>query len=336
VASKAIDTERFSRELRARGVDLEQKRVLVTKFEGSSQAGDLTLPPNCGGLGRIHHFYSDQGEHWPSNPLPAAPASHKLGLTLGEPARAQVFQNAVCSWRCWYCFVDYELLSANPRHSEFKTADELLDLFLAEPNRPRIIDLSGGQPDLIPEWGAWFAQSLQERGLDREYFLWSDDNLSNDYLWRYLTDAQLELLKHYKNYGRVGCFKGFDELSFSFNTRADGSKFLDQFDLMHRIIRSGIDVYGYATLTGPSTRDIATLVRRFVDLLQEKVHPLFPLRTIPLRIRQFTPMAGRLSFDEVALAMSVQEEAVAAWKDELNDRFDEATRALAIHQHNLS
>src|SRR5689334_5630495 len=100
--SLSIDTERFSRELRARGIDVPARRILVTKFEGSAQASDLTLPPNCGGFGRIHHFSSDQGPGWPRNPLPIEPAARALRIELTGSARAQVFQNAICSWRCWY------------------------------------------------------------------------------------------------------------------------------------------------------------------------------------------------------------------------------------------
>lgn len=135
-----IDTEKFSASLRSRGVKHDQRQVLVTKFSGSEQEKDLSQPANCGGFGRIHHFYRNQGPDWPDNPLPIDPVTHALGLPHADSIKAQVFQNAICSWRCWYCFVDFDLLSANLSHSEFKTANELLDLYLAEPERPLLID----------------------------------------------------------------------------------------------------------------------------------------------------------------------------------------------------
>src|SRR6267154_1548523 len=181
---KVINTEKFSSALRERAIELANRRVLMTKFSGSEQEKDFSLPANCGGFGRIHHFRRNQGLDWPSNPLPIDPALHFLGYPPQDEIEVQVFQNAVCSWRCWYCFVDFDLLSANPDHSEFKTVDELIDLYLREPSGPSIIDLSGGQPDLVPEWGLWFADALATRGLDKKIYLWSDDNLSNDYLWR--------------------------------------------------------------------------------------------------------------------------------------------------------
>ena len=220
MAQTSIDTARFSAGLRRRGIDLENRRILVTNFEHSDEAKDFTLPPNCQGFGRIHHFRRLQPQPWPNNPLPIDPASKALGLHYADELRVQVFQNAVCSWRCWYCFVDFDLLSANPKFSEFKTADELIDLHLSEPERPAVIDLSGGQPDLLPEWGLWFVQALLRRNLQNSVYLWTDDNLSNDYLWRFLQPNEVKELVTFPNYGRVGCFKGFDAESFAFNTKA--------------------------------------------------------------------------------------------------------------------
>lgn len=42
-----------------------------------------------------------------------------------------------------------------------------------------------------------------------DVYVWSDDNLSNDYFWRYLGDDDRALLASHPRYGRVACFKGF-------------------------------------------------------------------------------------------------------------------------------
>ena len=88
-----------------------------------------------------------------------------------------------------------------------------------------MIDLTGGQPDLTPEWVPWMIEELRRRELTNKVYLWSDDNLSNDYFWRYLTDDQRAAIKGYRNYGRVACFKGIDRGSFAFNTGADPALF---------------------------------------------------------------------------------------------------------------
>lgn len=329
-----IDSDKFSAALRNRALDVVQRRVLITNFSGSQQEQDLSLPTNCGGLGRIHHFRRNQGLNWPGNPLPIEPAQHFFGEIPSDSIRAQVFQNAVCNWRCWYCFVDFDLLSGNRRYSQFKSATELLNLYLREADVPRTIDLSGGQPDLVPEWTLWMLDEIRDRGLSRDIYVWSDDNLSNDYLWRFLEPAEICRMAAYRNYGRVGCFKGFDAESFSFNTSADALRFDQQFVLMRRLVDAGFDVYGYVTLTSLNTSDLSGRIKAFVDRMQNEIHEIFPLRVIPLRIEEFTPMRNRLG-PERSTPLQVQEEAVALWMQELTSRFGNSELEKKIYQHRL-
>jgi uncharacterized Fe-S cluster-containing radical SAM superfamily protein len=302
-----INTSKFSEHLRVRGIRTEQQQILITNFKGSQQEQDLSVPTNCAGYGRIHHFRRPQPHPWPSNPLPIDPAARALGLSQLDEIQA---------------------------HAEFMSADDLLDLYLAERTRPVVVDLSGGQPDLVPEWSLWMSDAIARRGLSRSVYLWTDDNLSNDYLWRFLKPEEIERLRRTANYGRVGCFKGFDEKSFSFNTQAAPDLFYEQFRLMKRLVTAGFDVYGYATFTGNSNDEINILMSRFVDSLQEQVHPLFPLRTIPLRIGAFTPTKGRMREEHVK-ALAVQETAICSWNAELEKRFSPEERAADITAHRL-
>jgi len=201
-----INTDLISEQYRARAVDVPGRRLLITNLRNSEQESDLSIPVNSNGYGRIHTFRRSTSDGWPANPLPIDPACKALGLQPLDAIAAQVFQNAVCNWRCWYCFVDFKLLSANRKYSEFMSASELVDGYLNQTTPPPMIDLSGGQPDLVPEWVPWMMTELRERGLEETVYLWSDDNLSNDYFWRYLTEADHELIASYKNYGRVCCF----------------------------------------------------------------------------------------------------------------------------------
>jgi hypothetical protein len=71
-------------------------------------------------------------------------------------------------------------------------------------------------------------------------------------------------------------------------------------------------------------------VSNLVDRLQA-IDPNFPLRVIPLRIQVFTPVEQRLARDEAReRSLSVQEAAIAAWIDELQQRFEAEQRALPI------
>ena len=329
-----INTESFSEHLRGRAIDLEAKKVLITRFAGSQEEQDFSVPANCSGFGRVHHFRRFQQDTWPENPLPIDPAAKAFGIEPPDSIRVQVFQNAVCNWRCWYCFVDFSLLSADRRYSEFKSGAELIDLYQEEKDAPRVIDLSGGQPDLIPEWTWWVFTELEKRGLHRTIYLWSDDNLSNDYIWRYLGRDQIRQLARSASYGRVGCFKGFDSESFAFNTQADRGLFPRQFELMRRLVEADFDVYGYATFTTPTIVDLREKMRAFVDELQD-IHPLFPLRTVPLLVTSYSPTEHRLDPNRVK-ALALQSDAVAAWQEELETRFDDLTRQKSITSHRVN
>lgn len=323
-----VDTDVFSARLRERSIRIESGRLLMARIEGSAQEGDLSEPPNCGGFGRIRHFRMATQVPWPPNPLPVLPAAHRLGVDPAAVMTAQVFQNASCNWRCWYCFVPFELLSANERTAGWLTAGQMVDLYLAEPTRPVIIDCSGGQPDLVPEWVPWMMRALRDRGLEQSVYLWSDDNLSNDYFWRHLDVADRELVAAWPTYGRVCCFKGFDPASFAFNTKADPDLFGRQFDLFARLLELGLDLYAYATFTAPTAAGLPAAMAGFVDRLQD-LHPNLPLRLVPLRIETFDVVAARLR-EIHRRALAVQEEAAAAWNEQITSRFSHAERAVPV------
>jgi uncharacterized Fe-S cluster-containing radical SAM superfamily protein len=323
-----IDTESWSERYRKAGIHLQDRQLLVTNFHGTEQEKDLSEPPNCGGFGRVRHFRAGDDEKWIHNPLPIEPARRAMSLPDSSGISAQVFQNAICNWRCWYCFVPFSLLNANPRHSAWLSPKQLVELYLAEPDPPPMIDLSGGQPDLTPEWIPWMIEELNRHGLSERVYLWSDDNLSNDYFWRYLTDADRQLVRSHRNYGRVGCFKGIDRESFAFNTGADAALFDNQFDLFRRFLELDLDLYAYVTFTTPNANGLEASLISFVDRLQA-LHPLLPLRTVPLEILPFTPVKSRVR-DEHTLAMRNQYDVLRYWRRELTRRFSSEVIAKNI------
>lgn len=320
----AIKTDDLSASLRARSIRPETGELLISRIDGSAQEADLSEPPNCEGYGRIRHFRMQTPSPWPANPLPMVPASHRLGRSPDQVSNAQVFQNASCNWRCWYCFVPFNLLAANEAYAAWLTPEQLVRLYLAEDERPLVIDCSGGQPDLIPEWVPWMMEALTAYELADKVYLWSDDNLSNDYFWRYLTHEQRQIIASYHLYGRVCCFKGFNAKSFAFNTKAAPELFERQFDLFARLMRLGIDLYAYATFTAPEAVGLADDMRRFVDRLQT-IHPNLPLRLVPLRIEAFSVVQPRVR-DIHEQAMVIQEDAVSAWNEEITQRFTKRER----------
>jgi uncharacterized Fe-S cluster-containing radical SAM superfamily protein len=328
--TRYIDTARLSQRYREVAVDVPGRRILISQLGGSDQEADLTMPANCAGLGRIRHFRRHGNSAWGENPLPIDPAAKALGLPpdLGL-LRAQVFQNAVCNWRCWYCFVPFNLLKGDPNRSQMVTAEALIDLYIQEPStKPRVIDLSGGQPELVPEWTLWMMQELQRRKLDETTYLWSDDNLSSDHFWTELKKGDRAVIANYPNYGRVCCFKGFDESSFSFNTGAAPNLYSQQFERFARLLDLGIDLYAYVTFTSPPNDYLRAAVSGFVDRLQQ-IHPLLPLRTVPLEVAEFGAMTSRVT-DSHRAAIDLQHEVNRLWLAQLRERFDEGMRATNI------
>ena len=98
---------------------------------------------------------------------------------------------------------------------------------------------------------------------------------------------------------------------------------------MGRLLELGLDVYAYITLTTPNQAGIADGIRRLLDRLQV-LDPNFPLRTIPLEVRMFSPVEQRNLNDMHRRAMKLQWEAIAIWQAELVSRFDAGLRGLNI------
>jgi hypothetical protein len=172
-------------------------------------------------------------------------------------------------------------------------------------------------------------KELSKRGLADRTYLWSDDNLSTDYFWRYLSSEDISLVRSYKNYGKVCCFKGFSPDSFQFNTRANASLFDQQFSLFSKYAQLGIDLYGYATFTTLEEDGIANYIAQFCDRLQ-KISVNLPLRVIPLEVRAFTPTKSRMQpIHERALKL--QWIAIECWIGELRRRFAPEMSRLPIH-----
>jgi uncharacterized Fe-S cluster-containing radical SAM superfamily protein len=284
----------------------------------------LTLPSNCGGFGRIRHFKRHIAEDWLYDPLPIDPACVALNLPKVDMIQTQVFQIASCNVNCWYCFVPENLKNAKPEMSNWFSTDEMLRLFVAEDFQAQIIDLSGGNPELVPEWIVSTMRTLERFGLSERIYLWSDDTLTTDYTFKFLSKNEIGYFSAYKNYGKVACFKGYDNTSFSFNTGLPNYLFDRQFEIFSRYVKLGIDIYGYITLTSPNNEDdyISQHIGRFMDRLQI-IHELLPLKIVPLKIAMFTPVKTRLNAVRKT-ALDNQVIAINAWRDELTKRFTKA------------
>lgn len=86
----------------------ETRQFLLSRIAGSEQETDMSVPSNCDGFGRIHHFRRNV-DKWVQDPLPNDPVCKALEIPYTDVLEAQVFQIASCNAHCWYCFVPDEL-----------------------------------------------------------------------------------------------------------------------------------------------------------------------------------------------------------------------------------
>jgi len=284
------------------------------------QEKDLSVPPNCNGFGRIRHFRRYISDGWGEDPIPIDPCLRALGLDTLDILETQVFQIASCNLDCWYCFVPNDLKEAKVSQSKWFRCDEMIDMFLSEKSNIRIIDLSGGNPELVPEWIVQTMKALEKKGLHESIYLWSDDALVTDYTFRYLNSSELKYMQKYRNYGKVCCFKGYSENTFSYNAMIPCSYYDKQFDLFARYMELNLDLYGYVTFTTNNIDNLNEDMNRFVSKLK-KIHPLLPLRIVPLKIIEFTPVKERMNLS-YELALENQELVYEAWIQELNASYN--------------
>jgi len=273
--------------------DKTSNRFLISRIASSEQEPDLSKPPNCDGYGRIRHFRRFIADDWCPDPLPLDPCTKALKLDNLNMLEAQVFQIASCNLNCWYCFVPDTLKIAKPDQSKWFSCDEMIRLFNAEKSNIRIIDLSGGNPELVPEWVLYTMKALEKMNLNNSIYLWSDDTLTTDFTFKYLKSSDLLYMKRYLNYGKVCCFKGYDQNSFSFNTLLPSSSFDNQFDLFARYMELRLDLFGYVTFTTNNIVNCEEKIDQFITRLIQ-IHPLLPLRIIPLKIVKFSSMQKRM------------------------------------------
>ena len=180
---KPIDTAKMSEHLRGRAIDISARKVLISRLAGSDQESDLTVPSNCNGYGRIRHFRQQTSDGLADQPL--AYRSRLQGAWPRSSARddsAGLSERGLCL-AVLVLFRPIQSFERRPDRSEWLTADDLVQLYRNEAERPLVIDLTGGSPDLVPEWTPWMMRALADAGLDSNTFLWTDDNLSTTYLF---------------------------------------------------------------------------------------------------------------------------------------------------------
>ncbi len=294
-------------------------KIFLAKIQGSEQERDLTLPANCNGFGRIRHFRRLQYEDWIPDPLPIDPALNYLQIENASVLLTECFQIAWCNLNCWYCFVPATMKLGAATCGAWFSADQMLYEMLAVDGLPRVIVLSGGNPEVAPTWPLSLMKALEREGVANKFYLWSDDALSLDYFHTILSKREIEYMARYTGYGKVCCFKGYNNLSCQFNTQNNLLYYHDQMRRFKEYYEDGFDLYGYVTFTTPELTNMEQELQFFFDDLR-RIHPLMPLRVIPLRITIYKSVQ-KLNKEQMS-AYENQFAVLAAWRELIAKNFD--------------
>ncbi len=294
-------------------------RFLITEV-GTSEEDKIRLGVNCDGYGRIRRFMRNKDSDWIDNPLPFDPFSNSMGLERVNDLNVQVFQVAKCNLNCWWCFIPDEYKTCSMEHTRWYSADDLIELYIRDAKDiSNVIDISGGNPELVPEFVLGMMQGLERAGVSDKVYLWSDDVLTTDYLFTKLNKKQIEYMTEYRHYGKVACFKGIDSESFSYNTCNSIGGFENQLSMAKRYIDAGFDIYFYIVLTMLDTNRIDERISALFDQLQ-KIAYYLPLRIVPIKIKKFATNEHRFSVERNQ-AIENQYMVLEEWRNELSKRY---------------
>ncbi len=346
---KGYNPIKLAEKLRPKMIDLENRKVLLTRLSGTAQAKDIARHTSV-----LQDFFRTKlyikPKQWkqfvePFNGEPLGIACRRLKIPRIDCNATFTVQVNGCNSRCWFCYNDDVSNSANACHGKFFSAEEILINFLAasftesekylDASQPRIhiIRLSGGEITQTPEIIPWMIEALEKHNLQNHVYLWIDTNLmTGDSFWRFLTKGQIEKIKDFKNIGFVGCYKGFDSSSFYENTGASRKFFQMQFDIHRRFVEMGVDFYTYLVSTSSTVRNLGAKIAYFMSRLQETAGRYAPLKLSPLEIGNYGPTKMRLT-PKRERALKLQYKVVEAWEKELRRRFSQ--RELCIEPHEV-
>lgn len=331
---KGFDPIKRAEIIRPRMIDLKNKKVLLASFEDSSQAQDIPEAQRFGDYFRVKIYTkkkeAEQGlDNFRSEP--AGIAALRLNTNIAECNAVFLGQVNGCNLQCWQCYVDDKNKSGNPKYGKFFSAEEILTQFLIESRKAQfssdpdvkvnILRLSGGDPFLVPEFILWIVEAVENFRLQDFIYLWVDTNLmTGDFYWKYLSDEQRTKIRNFKNIGFMGCYKGYDEESFTKTCGAAPEFFKEQFKIHRRLVDEGLDVYTYLYPLTYSEENLREKIIGFMNRLQAEINLYAPMRLTTPYVKLYSPTEMRIN-PEREKALELQYKAIKIWKEEIEKRF---------------
>jgi len=184
---KGYDPIELAERLRPKMIDLDNKKVLLSRLSGTAQAKDVAEHTSV-----LQEYFRTKlyikPEQWkqlkePFRGQPPGIACRKLKIPRIDCNAPFTFQVNGCNGRCWFCYVDDVNNSANPKYGGFFTAEEVVIYYLvaylteskkylgADMPRINVIRMSGGEITLVPEIVPWMIEALEKYDLQEHVYL---------------------------------------------------------------------------------------------------------------------------------------------------------------------
>ena len=164
IEREGFDSLQLAAYYRERIIRPQTREVFLSKIPKAEVEGSTHAYINCEGYGMVRRSTTQRSD-WPDIDILPNLVPSKLGITREEAETTQIFRLGACNFRCWYCFVDFRYLKSNPEYGDFMSVEKMVDLYQAQENAPKIIYLTGGQPDLAPEWTFWMMEELDRKSV---------------------------------------------------------------------------------------------------------------------------------------------------------------------------
>lgn len=217
-------------------------------------------------------------------PEPYQVAQFSCGGTWNDYNAPLAIQVGLCNLDCRWCFVDDKLKKCEI--GAYFSAKDIINLWKNVEDRG-ILRVTGGEAFLAPEFLIEIGKELKQLN-SKSRFLWIDTNLLGrdyDIVVKKLTEFNIP-------YGICGCFKGFDEETFEFNTQREGNLLQKQFENTKKILNSLGDkgelfFYVPEIIEVLSETIIREKIKKFIVKIQNEIHKVAPLRISVLEIHEY-------------------------------------------------
>jgi uncharacterized Fe-S cluster-containing radical SAM superfamily protein len=303
----------------------------VAPLHNTKMSGNLTnilrvftaIHPQRGRKPNIDDFHFDKyTDVLSDSPLTAAA---KVGSHWEAYKHHVIVQLGVCNFRCWYCYVDYKLLSG--RSTLLVTAEMIMEQFFDQRQKAKangqeynVLRISGGEPFFAPDLMLSCLKIVKEKGLDSEVCIKTETNLSP--LLKIGTHsfaeewASLEELSRYKNFYVHPTLHGINPDSLHTNSAVNPDLFDKLLEGLQTLLTYKIDFYPSFSSNTISSDNIPGFFQNL-----KSINYNLPLRTAVRPFRFDYEVIRERKQGKRALPVFEHQQAITLWDSLLRSEY---------------